>query len=122
MIHHQNSVKLIKTAAGKKSVCTILTYYQHTIILCFFNGRYNDRFLLGTYQTFIIRMRVQSRHTYPWFINTKDYKLPKGITFDYGDGSKKKQTPDKMKDKKGKVEISYSGYTINKGVSDSVFK
>lgn len=54
--------------------------------------------------------------------NTKDYKLPKGITFDYDDGSKKEEPADKLKDKKGKVEISYSSYTINKGVADSVFK
>jgi outer membrane lipoprotein-sorting protein len=27
-----------------------------------------------------------------------------------------------MKNKKGKVEISYSSYTINKGVPDSVFR
>jgi outer membrane lipoprotein-sorting protein len=54
--------------------------------------------------------------------NTKDYKLPKGVTFDYDDGSKKEQTPDKLKNKKGKIEISYSNYVINKGVPDSVFQ
>lgn len=54
--------------------------------------------------------------------NTKDYKLPKGITFDYDDGSKKEQDPNKLKNKKGKVEIVYSGYSINKGVSDTVFQ
>ena len=53
--------------------------------------------------------------------NTKEYKLPKGVTFDYDDGSKKPPT-DKMNNKKGKVEIVYTSYTINKGVSDSVFK
>jgi outer membrane lipoprotein-sorting protein len=54
--------------------------------------------------------------------NTKDYKLPKGITFDYDDGSKKEQADDKLKNKKGMVEISYSGYTINKGLPGSVFQ
>jgi outer membrane lipoprotein-sorting protein len=53
--------------------------------------------------------------------NTKDYKLPKGITFDYDDGSKKK-TENNAAGNKGKVEISYSSYIINKGVSDEVFK
>jgi len=53
--------------------------------------------------------------------NTKDYKLPKGITFDYDDG-RKKDPKDKLKNKKGKVEISYSNYVINKGVSDKVFE
>jgi outer membrane lipoprotein-sorting protein len=52
--------------------------------------------------------------------NTKDYKLPKGITLDYDNGTSK-QNAEKMKDKKGKVEIDYSGYIINKGVPDSVF-
>ena len=52
--------------------------------------------------------------------NTKDYKMPKGITIDYDNGSNK-DNADKMKNKKGKVEIAYSSYSINKGVSDSVF-
>lgn len=52
--------------------------------------------------------------------NTKDYKLPKGITFEYEKGGKKK-TED-LKDKKGKVEITYSAYSINKGIPDEVFK
>lgn len=52
--------------------------------------------------------------------NTKEYKLPKGVTFDYDDGSKKKPD-DNLKNRKGKIEISYSEYKVNKGVSDSVF-
>jgi outer membrane lipoprotein-sorting protein len=51
--------------------------------------------------------------------NTKDFKVPKGITFEYEKGGAKKQ--EKIKNKKGKVSISYSGYTINKGVDDKVF-
>jgi len=53
--------------------------------------------------------------------NTKDYKLPKGVTFDYDDGAEKK--PDEnLKNKKGKVEITYTEYLINKGVDDSIFR
>jgi outer membrane lipoprotein-sorting protein len=52
--------------------------------------------------------------------NTKEYKLPKGVTFDYDDGSEKKQ-PD-GKPKKGKVELTYTEYSINKGLSDAFFK
>jgi outer membrane lipoprotein-sorting protein len=52
--------------------------------------------------------------------NTKDYKLPKGITFDYDKGEQKKDKA--IKNKKGKVEITYSNYSINKGISDEVFK
>lgn len=52
--------------------------------------------------------------------NTRDYKLPKGISFEYEKGGKKE--PEKMKNKKGKVEITYSSYNINKGVDDKVFE
>lgn len=54
-----------------------------------------------------------------FFFNTKDYKLPKGITLEYDDGTKKPELP---KNKKGKVEISYSSYIINKGVTDEMLK
>jgi outer membrane lipoprotein-sorting protein len=53
--------------------------------------------------------------------NTKDYKLPKGISIDYDNGTNKEKD-DNLKNKKGKVEIVYSAYTINKGVTDDVFK
>ena len=53
--------------------------------------------------------------------NTKDYKLPKGVTFDYDDGAEKKNNDD-LKNKKGKVEITYSEYLINKGVDEAIFK
>ena len=53
--------------------------------------------------------------------NTTDFKLPKGITFEYEKGGKKKEG-DAVKNKKGKIELSYSSYTINKGVDDKVFE
>ncbi len=54
--------------------------------------------------------------------NTSEYKLPKGITFDYDDGSSKEAKLEKAKNKKGRVEITYSKYTINHGLPDSVFQ
>jgi outer membrane lipoprotein-sorting protein len=54
--------------------------------------------------------------------NTKDYKLPKGVTFDFDDGEAAKKAEDKMKNRKGKAEISISNYTINNGVADSFFQ
>jgi outer membrane lipoprotein-sorting protein len=51
--------------------------------------------------------------------NAKDYKLPKGITFEYEKGNTKKQ--DALKNKKGKIVITYSSYTINKGIDDKTF-
>ncbi len=53
--------------------------------------------------------------------NTKDYKLPKGLAFDYDTGEKPPATSTD-KEQKGKLEISYSNYAVNKGIADSVFK
>ena len=53
--------------------------------------------------------------------NTKDYKLPKGVTFDFDDGEAAKKTADKAKNKKGRAEITISSYIINKGIADAVF-
>ena len=52
--------------------------------------------------------------------NAKDYKLPKGITLELDDTDQ--ATKNKLKGKKGRVEISYSAYEINKGIADTVFK
>ena len=51
--------------------------------------------------------------------NTRDYKLPKGVTMEFDDGER----PDmeRFKNKKGTVEILYQTYEINKGVPDSYF-
>jgi outer membrane lipoprotein-sorting protein len=52
--------------------------------------------------------------------NTKDYKLPNGITLEFGDedpAAKQKA----LKNKKGTIEITYSKYTINKGVPNNIF-
>lgn len=80
------------------------------------NGTYELEMSYGKYAEYGLADKVI------FSFNTKDYKLPKGVTFDYDDGSKKESTPDKLKNKKGKVELSYSSYVINKGVPDSVFK
>jgi len=54
--------------------------------------------------------------------NTKDYKLPKGVTFDFDDGKEvKKTTPENLKKNQGMAEIIFDTYKINKGVPDSVF-
>lgn len=52
--------------------------------------------------------------------NTKDYKLPSGITLEFGDEdptAKQKA----LKNKKGTIEITYSKYTINKGIPNNIF-
>ena len=52
--------------------------------------------------------------------NTKDYKLPNGITLEFGDedaAAKQKA----LKNKKGTIEITYRNYVINKGVHNNMF-
>ncbi|MGQ0737711.1 MAG: LolA family protein [Bacteroidota bacterium] len=80
------------------------------------NGTYELEMTYGKYAEYGLADKVV------FTFNTKDYKLPKGVSFDYDDGNKKTEAPGKLKNKKGKVEISYSSYIINKGVPDSVFK
>ncbi|HEY0680325.1 MAG TPA: hypothetical protein VGD17_18710 [Chitinophagaceae bacterium] len=54
--------------------------------------------------------------------NTKSYSLPKGMTLEY-EGGAKPPPPDKStKEQKGRIEVSYSGYVINKGIADDTFK
>lgn len=79
----------------------------------------------GTYE---LHMKYQKYSEYGlpdkilFSFNTKDYKLPKGITFDFDDGSTNSSTPKTDKYKKGEVELLFSNYEINKGLSDEVFK
>ena len=54
--------------------------------------------------------------------NTKEYKLPKGITFDFDDGTAAKKTnPQGLNKNQGQAEITFDSYIINKGVSDALF-
>jgi len=79
------------------------------------NGTYELEMSYGKYASFGLPDKVI------FSFNTKDYKLPKGVTFDYDDGSEKKQD-DGLKNKKGRVEITYAEYVINNGVDDAIFK
>lgn len=54
-------------------------------------------------------------------MDVKEYKLPKGVTMDYDEGT----NPPKGKPagpSKGKIEIRYLSYKINTGLGDEVFK
>lgn len=56
--------------------------------------------------------------------NTRDYKVPKAITFEYEPGDKPaKPAKDAKdpKDRKGRVEIVYQSYLVNKGIPDAEF-
>jgi outer membrane lipoprotein-sorting protein len=78
------------------------------------NGTYEIEMSYGKYLSYGLPDKLT------FSFNAKDYKLPKGITMEFGDEDKPKK--EELKNKKGKVEITYSAYTINKGVADSVFK
>jgi hypothetical protein len=54
--------------------------------------------------------------------NTKDYYVPKGITLEFDDANEKPAEAARLKNRKGKVEITYTNYVINKGIADAVFK
>ena len=70
------------------------------------NGTYELEMSYGKYSQYGLPDKII------FSFNTKDYKLPKGITLDYDDGSKKNE--EKLKNKKGTVEITYTNYIINK--------
>ena len=78
------------------------------------NGTYEITMSYGKYADYGLPDKVI------FSFNAKDYKLPKGITLDFDEN--KPADIGKLKNKKGKVEIDYSSYNINKGVSDAVFK
>ena len=80
------------------------------------NGTYELEMTYGKYAEYGLADKII------FSFNTKGYKLPKGVAYDYDDGTTKKDDKDKVKNSKGKVEITYSSYIINKGVPDSVFQ
>ena len=79
------------------------------------NGTYELEMIYGKYSDYGLADKVI------FSFNTKEYKLPKGVTFDYDVGTKKNQE-EQMKNKKGKIVITYLEYNINKGLPDSVFQ
>ncbi|MER3463810.1 MAG: hypothetical protein C4329_04705 [Chitinophagaceae bacterium] len=79
------------------------------------NGTYELEMFYGKYSAYGLPDKIV------FSFNTKDFKLPKGVTLDYDDGSRKNNS-EALKNKKGKVEISYSNYIINKGINNAVFK
>jgi hypothetical protein len=54
--------------------------------------------------------------------NTQDFKLPKGVTFDYDDGSAKKKSADAGISQRGRIEITFLEYSLNKGLDNAIFK
>jgi len=80
------------------------------------NGTYEMDMQYGNYRQYALPDKVIIS------FRTKDYKLPKGVTLEFSDEGKPKTEAEKLKNRKGRIEISYSSYTINKGIADAVFK
>jgi hypothetical protein len=77
------------------------------------NGTYDVELFYGKWMNYALPDKTV------FSFNTKDYKLPKGVTMEFDDGEK----PDaaRLKSKKGYVELTYETYVINKGVPESFF-
>lgn len=54
-------------------------------------------------------------------MDLKDYKIPKGMTMDYGETPPPPKGKETKGPKKGTIEISYLKYLINTGIPDAVF-
>ena len=78
------------------------------------NGSYQLEMTYGKYAAYGLPDKID------FTFNTKDYKLPKGVTFDFDDGTEAKKTAPADKNK-GMAQITFYSYAINKGVPDSVF-
>jgi outer membrane lipoprotein-sorting protein len=79
------------------------------------NGTYELEMMYKNYLKYGLPDRIL------FSFNTKDYKLPKGITFDFDDGAETKKVSTDLKNKKGQAEITISSYIINKGIADVLF-
>lgn len=79
------------------------------------NGSFETEMFYGKYANYALPDKMN------FSFNVKDYKMPKGVTMEFEDNLTKEEK-EKLKTKKGKVEITFSNYNINKGVDASIFK
>jgi outer membrane lipoprotein-sorting protein len=119
-----STVKVIKLLPNDENSDVVVTslyidekklLVRKSIITTKESGTYEIEMVYGKYSEWGLPDRVL------FVFNTKDYKLPKGMTFEYESGEKKPKTTT-LENKKGKIEITYSNYVINKGIPDSFFK
>ena len=113
-------VKLLPTDENSEIVLTTMyideanLLVRKSMITTKENGTYTIEMSYGKFAQYGLPDKVV------FSFNTKDYSLPKGITLEFDDD--KPTDANKLKNKKGKVEITYSNYVVNKGVADAVFK
>ena len=115
-------VKLLPTNEASEIVITTLYIDEPNLLVrkaittTKENGTYEMQMTYGAFANFGLPQKVV------FSFNTKDYKLPKGITLEFDDNEKPLSEAQKLKNKKGRVEITYSNYIVNKGIADSFFK
>ena len=115
-------VKLLPMNENSEVILTTLYIQESTLLVLKAvtstreNGTYEMTMQYGAYQQYGLPDKVI------FSFNTKDYKLPKGITLEFEEETKPLTEAEKIKNRKGRVEISYSAYTINQGLADAVFK
>ena len=57
-----------------------------------------------------------------FFVDVKEFKVPKGVTMDYDGGEDEiVKKPSGAKPKKGTIQITYLSYQINTGLTDRIF-
>jgi outer membrane lipoprotein-sorting protein len=119
---HNVATTIIKLLPlDEKSEVVVSTLYidekesliRKTVITTRENGTYEMELDYGKYASHGLPDKIV------FIFATKDFKLPKGLTFDYDSGEKPRTT---NSDQKGKIAINYTSYTINKGISDEVFR
>ena len=115
-------VKLLPMNENSEVILTTLYIQESTLLVLKAvtstreNGTYEMTMQYGSYQQYGLPDKVI------FSFNTKDYKLPKGITLEFEEDTKPLTEAEKIKNRKGRVEINYSAYTINQGLADAVFK
>jgi outer membrane lipoprotein-sorting protein len=114
-------VKLLPNEETSDVVITTLYIYEKesliekAITTTKENGTYTMYMNYGAYSNYGLPDKVVFE------FNTKNYKLPKGITLEFEDDSKPLSAAQQLKNKKGRVEISYKNYSINKGIAANIF-
>jgi hypothetical protein len=114
-------IKLLPLDENSEVVVSTLYIDEKKLLICKAttttkdNGTYEMEMVYGKFAVWGLPDKVT------FIFNTKDYKLPKGLAFDYDSGAQPVD-PNASKTTKGKVEIYYSNYTINKGIDESLFQ
>jgi hypothetical protein len=115
-------VKLLPEDDNAEVVLSTLYIDEHNLVIkrakttTRENGSYQLEMSYGKYISYGLPDKIN------FTFNTKDYKLPKGVTFDFDDGTTVQKVPgEEAKKNKGMAEITFESYTINKGVANNVF-